>query len=228
MKLAGALLGAAPISKRCAVLLVLLATAPLACGAPRPPDLLLITLDTTRADALGVYHPGRRTPHLDALAAESLVFGEAITTTPYTGPAHASMLTGLSPPRHGLRDYLKQRLPGTARTIAEILGEAGYETVAFVSAYVLDPRYGLDQGFEIYSSRLWKPGAPDARGPLHEKGKARIFFQRRAENTVSEAIAWLRARSTERPFFAWIHLYDPHAPYDPPPGLSPARSRRGE
>jgi choline-sulfatase len=176
------------------------------CADERPPrSVLLLTLDTVRTDALGSYGGARaRTPHLDALAAESVRYNQAVTTTPYTGPSHASILTGLYPPQHGLRDFRRQSLPEPAVTLAEILAAAGYDTAAFVSTYVLDPRYGLDQGFDRYSS----PG-PD--GKLHA--------QRPAGQTVREAIDWLDARDGGRPFFLWIHLYDAHAPYLPPPRL---------
>jgi choline-sulfatase len=191
------------------VLFVMLALAILGCEvSPTPPSALLITLDTTRTDALGCYGGERaHTPVLDALARESLRFTQAITTAPYTGPSHASMLTGLFPPQHGLRDFLHQRLPERMTTLAEILQQAGFETAAFISAYPLARRYGLDQGFDVYSDRAFGPAAK------REQAKQ---FQRRADDTVDEALAWLRGRNRERPFFAWIHLYDPHWPYDPP------------
>lgn len=182
----------------------------LACSpgpaSPRP-NLLLLTLDTTRADALGSYgETPSKTPRLDALAAESLRFTQAITTAPYTGPAHASMLSGLVPPRHGLRDFLGQSLPGSVDTLAEILRRAGYETAAFLSAYVLDPRYGLNQGFDTYESV-----APPRRG--------RRFSRRPGGVTAGLAEDWLRGRSGDAPFFLWIHLFDPHHPYEAPPAF---------
>ena len=174
-----------------------------ACAEPATsPDVLLITLDATRLDSLGCYGGLlAETPHLDSLARVSLRFNQAITTAPYTGPSHASILTGLFPPRHGLRDFLEQALPESVVTLAEVLGDAGYATGAFVSAYVLDPRYGLDQGFEVYSS----PAPPTRPFEVPE---------RPAGTTVAEAIAWLEG--VERPFFLWVHLFDPHFPYAPP------------
>lgn len=165
------------------------------------PDVLLLTLDATRVDALGSYGgPQARTPNLDALAASSLRFEQAIASAPYTGPAHASILTGLFPPRHGLRDFLIQALPQSATTLAELLGDAGYATAAFVSAYVLDARFGLDQGFEVYSS------PPPPKRPFEVP-------ERPASETVDAAIAWLA--EVERPFLLWVHLFDPHFPYEP-------------
>lgn len=182
----------------------------LACGrAPQGSNVLLLTLDTTRVDALSCYGgPLAKTPHLDALARESLRFTQAVTTAPYTGPSHGSMLTGLLPPQHGLRDFLRVALPEQARTLAEILSEAGYDTAAFVSAYVLDPRYGLDQGFDVYSS----VEPPKRRGG---------YSQRPGDETADEALRWLAERRSERPFFVWIHFYDPHGDYRPPPEYRP-------
>jgi choline-sulfatase len=175
----------------------------LACSEQPAPDILLLTLDTTRFDALGAFAGGAaRSPRLDALAAESLRFDQAVTTAPYTGPSHASMLTGLLPPEHGLRDFLGHALSPEALTLAELLARRGYVTGAFVSAYVLDPRFGLDQGFEVYSSPGLREGAR--------------YSERRAAETVNAALSWLGERATSRPFFAWVHLYDPHAPYAPP------------
>jgi choline-sulfatase len=186
-------------------------------GTPPPPrpNVLLLTLDATRADALGCYDSEfANTPNLDALAGESLLFRDAVASTPYTGPAHASILTGLNPPQHGLRDYLAQALPQSADTLAERFREAGYDTAAFVSAYVLAPRYKLDQGFDVYSCQEWRPEAAP-HGEMQRR-LASMFFQRPADDTVSEALQWLGSRDASRPFFAWLHFYDPHAPFAPP------------
>jgi choline-sulfatase len=166
--------------------------------APSRANVLLVTLDTTRVEMLGSYGGPGRTPYLDEFAARSQRFEQAITTAPYTGPSHASILTGLLPPRHGLRDYLRQALPEPATTLAEVLGAAGFDTAAFVSTYVLDESYGLDQGFDVYSAT--------ARAP---NGKQK--FRRNGPETVDEAIAWLGARDSRRPWFLWLHLYDAHS-----------------
>jgi choline-sulfatase len=172
----------------------------------RAQNAILITLDTTRADALGCYggQPDL-TPALDRLAAEGIRFTNARTVAPLTLPAHASMLTGLYPPRHSLRDNGLRALPQAASTLAERCREAGMQTAAFVSAVVLDRAFGLDQGFEVYD----QPARPRQQTEGH-------FGERPAGETVAAALAWFAARDPERPFFLWVHLYDPHVPYRPP------------
>jgi arylsulfatase A-like enzyme/Tfp pilus assembly protein PilF len=166
--------------------------------APRP-NLLLITLDTTRADHLGAYGDRRaRTPNIDRLAAGGIVFERAITAAPLTLPAHASLLTGLYPFAHGVRNNGHFTLGDRVPTIATALHDAGYRTAAFVSAFVLDRRYGLARGFDRYDDRM--------------------ELERRGSETATAAGAWLsEAAGDARPFFVWLHLYDPHDPYDPPP-----------
>jgi arylsulfatase A-like enzyme len=184
--------------------------------APEPPaDVVLVTLDATRADALSCYG-GRLadTPNLDAIARESVRFDQAITTAPYTGPSHASILTGLYPPQHGLRDFLHQRMRDDVATLPELLRERGFRTAAFVSTYVLDRRFGLDRGFDVYSGDFWQKATPDGR-PRPVQGSA--SFERPARETVDEAIAWIARAPASQPFFLWLHLFDAHAPYDPPP-----------
>ena len=175
---------------------------------------VLITLDTTRADALGCYG-GRAgvTPNLDALARESVLFENARSVAPLTLPAHASMLTGLWPTRHGLRDNGLRALPESATTIAERAREKGLETAAFVSAVVLDRAWGLAQGFDVYD----QPDADPAATTVH-------IAERPSSTVVDAAIAWLRGRDRERPFLLWVHLFDPHSPYEPPPEF---RARAG-
>ena len=176
----------------------------LACAEEPPFDVVIVTLDTTRWDMLGSYGGRGETPHLDALAEDSARYEEAITTAPYTGPSHASLMTGLYPAQHGLRDYLVEALPERNLTLAELLAEDGYDTAAFVSAYVLDPRYGLDQGFALYSS------------PQPDRGSGQQqHADRPGPETFDEAIAWLRERPCDRPFFLWVHSYDAHARYGP-------------
>lgn len=163
-------------------------------------SVVLLTLDTTRADHLGVYGAaGDPTPHLDALAERGIRFDQAISPVPMTLPAHASILTGQEPPEHGVRINGEMVLPESATTLAERLGEAGYETAAFVSSFVLDPRFGIAQGFDIYDADL--PGTATERS---------------ARATTDAALAWLGARSAEQPFFLWVHYFDPHDPYEPP------------
>jgi len=181
-----------------------------ACGgSKRGParSALLVTLDTTRADALSCY--GNReptTPVLDALAADGIVFEAAHTVMALTLPAHASMHTGLFPLRHGLRDNGVAALPDSAATLADRARAAGIETAAFVSSVVLDDDFGLQQGFDVYS-------VPERRGASERAHGA----ERSGRETIDEALAWLARRDPERPFFLWVHLYDPHHPYEPTP-----------
>ncbi len=171
-------------------------------GSTRSPrwNVLLITLDTTRADHLGCYGLATAaTPNLDRLAATGVLFERAYTVAPITLPAHATLHTGLLPPEHGLRINGVSRLPDGIPTLAELLREQGYRTGAFVSSLVLDARFGLSRGFHVYDDRF----NDGPRGPAAE---------RPADESISLASTWLRANSKE-PFFCWIHLYDPHEPY---------------
>jgi arylsulfatase A-like enzyme len=184
-------------------------------GAGR--NLLLVTLDTTRADRLGAYgYADAETPTLDRLAARGLRFADAVSPVPMTLPAHATLLTGLDPPGHGLRVNGEAALGAERTTLAEVLRGAGYETAAFVSSFVLDPRFGLDQGFDVYDARLEATRAA-AFGPQTERSAGAV---------TAAAVAWLRGRGGEGdgtpdgggppPFFLWVHYFDPHDPYEPP------------
>lgn len=182
--------------------------AQLSAGAARGHNLLVITLDTTRADHLGSYgYAGAATPHLDRLAVSGLRFEHALTTAPVTLPAHSTIFTGLEPPHHGVRNNAEFTLRDDASTLAEVLGGAGYDTAAFVSSFVLDARYGLAQGFAHYDDHV---------DPPPTSGFAAGVLERSAARTVDAAIGWLEARRSEKPFFLWVHLFDPHAPYLPP------------
>ena len=176
--------------------------------APRPLNVLLVTLDTTRADRIGAYgHQGAETPTLDALAARGTLFREAYAHVPLTLPSHASIMTGVLPTRHGVRDNGTFVVPRELAVLAERFREAGYHTGAFVSAFVLDQRFGLARGFDRYDDDV----------PGEEAAKAGDPSERsiRAEVTVDKALEWLKT-SESRPRFMWVHLYDPHAPYEPP------------
>lgn len=174
-----------------------------------PRAAVLVTFDTTRADALRCLGgEARWTPNLDRLASEGVLFQEARTVAPLTLPAHASMLTGLWPPRHGVRDNGLWPLPEEARTVAEIAREAGVQTAAFVGAVVLDETFGLAQGFETYSA----PGRERQHRGSH-------FTERPARAVVDDALAWLTARDRARPFLLWVHFFDPHGPYEPDPAF---------
>ena len=161
-------------------------------------SIVLITIDTLRADHVNP----RVTPALDRLARESIAFDTAISVGPLTLPGHASLLTGLYPPAHGLRDNHLYSLPKGTATYPAWLKSRGYETGAFVSSIVLDKRYGLDSGFDTYDD-VMQDGAPE----------------RGAQETLQRAAQWLTTRvattraATAEPFFLWIHLFEPHAPY---------------
>ncbi len=162
-----------------------------------PLNVVLITLDTTRADHLGCYgHSGGATPNVDRLAAGGVRFAQCMSAAPSTLPSHATILTGLYPHVHGVRDNVGFRLGRGHRTLAEALQDAGYRTAAFVAAIVVGRDTGLDQGFETY----------DDTGDRHE---------RRADEVCDRAIQWLEAHAGGE-FFLWVHLFDPHAPYNPP------------
>ncbi|MEM9553936.1 MAG: tetratricopeptide repeat protein [Acidobacteriota bacterium] len=196
-------------------LAVLLARAPSeqdAADGPRAVSrqarsLLVVTVDTTRADRLGVYGGDVETPVIDRLGAQGVVFEQASAVAPITLVAHTSIFTGLYPPQHGVRNNGLHFVGDETRTLAETLRDAGWRTGAFVSAAVLETRYGLDQGFEVYDDDL---SAGRERHP-------RMVPDRPAEATVASARAWLDEVGTDERFFAWVHLYDPHAPYSPPP-----------
>jgi arylsulfatase A-like enzyme/Tfp pilus assembly protein PilF len=189
-------------------------TLPVAPGALKGSSLLLVTIDTLRADALGCYGaPGDPTPHLDRLARQGVRFSAAYAHATTTLPSHASLLTGRYPLTHGVRDNGNFRLGSAETTLAEMLQQAGYRSGAFVGAFVLDARFGLNQGFEAYD---------DFYG--EETGFSDFnFVERSAEKVLQAAEAWL-GEPSGKPFFAWVHLFDPHAPYEPP---SPYKERHG-
>ena len=202
-------LSARPSRRLACALLLLFAPAWPACsrqGAPGALSTVLITLDTTRADALGCYGGKPEiTPVLDTLAAESVLYEKAYSVAPLTLPSHASMLTGLYPPRHTVRDNGIRALPESARTLAESARAAGYQTAAFIAAVVLAKSFGLGQGFERYDVPAIPPGTRSTHYP-----------SRPAAEVVDAALAWFDQRDRERPFFLWVHLFDPHTPYAPP------------
>ncbi len=192
---------------------------------PGPRSVLLISIDTLRADRLGSYgYKAAATPVLDALAARGLRFDQAATVVPLTLPAHSSLMTGTFPAFHGVRDNGAFYLDDSLTTLAEVLQPRGYRTGGFVGAFVLDRRWGIAQGFGDYFdefdlSKFEMAGGLDVA-------------QRPGREVVDHALAWLE-KDTTQPFFAWVHLYDPHAPYAPPepyrsqfPGHRAGRLRR--
>ncbi len=176
-------------------------------------NLLIITVDTLRADRLGAYgYAGAETPAMDRLASEGVRFSHAVTAAPTTLPSHATIFTGMTPPRHGVRDNAAGVLPAAALTLAEQFQASGFNTGAFVSAFVLDSRWGLSQGFDVYDGTPVAPG----EAPASPQESERI-----GEQTVRAALDWIDSQRGEN-WFAWIHLFDPHAPYVAP---EPFRSR---
>ncbi|MDH5385296.1 MAG: sulfatase-like hydrolase/transferase, partial [Candidatus Aminicenantes bacterium] len=171
------------------------------------PNIMLITLDTTRADRLSCYgYSGVKTPHLDALANKGIVFEQCTASSPLTLPSHASMMTGMYPTYHGVRVNGNTALSDEQTTIAEVLSGQGYQCGAFIGAFVLDGRWGLKQGFQHYDDQF------DLRKYKHIDLGA---VQRPGNQVMNVALDWLDEQKGN-PFFAWIHLYDPHAPYEPP------------
>lgn len=169
-------------------------------------NVLVITVDTTRADHLGCYgHRGVQTPAMDALAQRGVLFANAFTPSPSTLPSHGTIFTGLYPYHHGARANGTFKVGPENTTLAEMLKAYGYATAAFISAYVLDGRFGLDQGFDLYDDDLSKG----------VKYAEHCFRERPAQYTNESALGWLETVK-DRKFFAWVHYFDPHAPYYPP------------
>lgn len=191
----------------------------------RPTNVLLVTLDTTRPDHLGCYGGRAKTPQLDRLCAEGVRFDAAFTPIPSTFPSHAALMTGRYPQSVGVHDNAVYFMPAEPATLAETLRERGYATGAFVSAFVLDKQFRLDQGFEVYDDRVDRPlmandlsKIPAGMDPARKKWEATIAtaYQRRGDATVKAAGEWLGGLGA-RPFFLWVHLFDAHQPYQPPP-----------
>jgi arylsulfatase A-like enzyme/Tfp pilus assembly protein PilF len=176
---------------------------------PSPLNILLITIDTIRADHIGCYgYEKIKTPNIDQLARKGILFENAFTPIPITLPSHASILTGTYPTFHGVRNNGTYAMPESVISLAEILKEKGYVTAAFVSAYVMDKRFGLDQGFDVYNDDL---SGDEDRGFLDK--------ERRAEAVTQATIKWLKEANPAK-FFLWVHYFDPHMHYNPPPPFS--------
>jgi arylsulfatase A-like enzyme/Flp pilus assembly protein TadD len=192
---------------------------PVLAAQPRPqparhPNILLITLDTTRADRMGFLGSKRGlTPALDAFARGAIVFTRAYAQAPVTTVSHATLLTGTYPAGHRVNDF-GAPLPSTVPYLPQLLRDAGYRTAAFVGSLILDPRNGtapgFDRGFDVYDAgfRLRRPGDDRYRS-----------VERRGEEVVSRALAWSQQPASGRASFLWVHLFDPHDPYDPPADL---------
>jgi arylsulfatase A-like enzyme/Tfp pilus assembly protein PilF len=206
------------VVRRAIIALVLLTST--ACARPAPPaqapaaarNLLIVTIDTLRADRTGAYgYAAARTPAIDALARRGARFERAYAVAPITLPAHASLMTGRYPPGHGAR-HNGMRVDPAVPTLAGTLATAGFATGAFVSAFPLDRRFGLDKGFQAYGDRLPRPV------------QGRVVNERPGREAVDEALAWLQA-SRGRRYFLWVHLFEPHAPYGNPADRRPLEAR---
>jgi choline-sulfatase len=185
-------------------------------GPADRPNVLLVTIDTLRADRVGCYgYAGASTPGIDALAARGVRFETSVVHAPLTGPSHASILTARTPLGHGFRNNSGYVLPPQIRIVAEDFRHAGYRTAAFVSAFPLDRRFGFDRGFETFDDRL----------PRGNDRRRTPYVERFADATTDAVLRWLDTASLvegarSAPWFLWVHYYDPHAPYEPPADLA--------
>lgn len=173
-------------------------------AAAQPPNLLLITIDTLRPDRLGCYgSKSVKTPGIDAVAARGALFENAYAHNPITLASHANILLGTTPLFHGVSENAKSKIAPAFLTLAEHLKAAGYTTGAFIGAFPLDSRFGLDQGFDVYDDIL-----------LAASGVPGVYAERSADKVLGPATGWITSRTGK--WFCWIHLWDPHAPYAPP------------
>jgi arylsulfatase A-like enzyme/Tfp pilus assembly protein PilF len=181
-------------------------------------NVLLITIDTLRADHLGIYgYPPAQTPNIDRLGEEGALFQNMIAVIPLTLPSHSSIMTGYNPYVHGVRDNGGFYLDEKAQTLAETMKANGFRTGGFISAFVLDRRWGISQGFDDYFDNFelskYKAVSLDS-------------VQRRGDETLQQALGWI-GRNKDSRFFAWVHFYDPHTPYDPPEPFRSAATKKG-
>ncbi len=184
------------------------------CGRERPPDVLVVTFDTTRADRLGCYgYEEPTSPVIDSLAAESYVFDNAFTTHPITLPAHTSIFTGTYPLAHGVRNNSSYRVREGVTTLAEILSSRGYQTAAVVGAFVLDSQFNLDQGFDHYDDDVGRDWSRDEIAS--RQANAFGFAERKANLVTRAALDWIETAG-DQPFFLWLHYFDPHEPRNAP------------
>lgn len=182
----------------------------------QPPNVLLVTIDTVRADRVGAYGYGRgSTPTLDRLAREGVRFTDATTQAPLTAPAHTAILTGQYPARLGVRDNAAMSIPPGTATLAQLFKARGYRTGGFVGAFILGPEYGFGEGFDTFDATF-----------AQFRAGSKLQAQRRGGEVVDAALRWLRGPAAAAPpnrnpppFFAWLHLYDAHAPYEAPPAF---------
>lgn len=188
--------------------LLLAGTLTVRAAEANPPNVLLITIDTLRADHLGCYGDSQiKTPNIDGLARDGILFKRTFAQVPLTLPSHTVILSGTYPMYNHVRDFTGTGVPANVGIISQAFQRHGYATAAFVSAFVLDGKWwGLAKGFDVYDDRF-DPRQYETRNPGN--------IQRRGDETVDRFLKWYAHRPA-KPFFVWIHLYDPHSPYDPP------------
>jgi len=198
-----------PTFRRLILVLVALASLPAVAQTPTKPALnvVLITIDTLRADHVGCYgYKQIKTPNIDGLAADGARFDRAFAVVPVTLPSHSSMLTGTYPMLSGMHDFSGNKLSPLQPTLASVLKQAGYQTAAVIGAAVLDSRFGLNQGFDFYYDHF----------EFNRLDEANLDEMERPGNVVADvALDWL-GKNSQKKFFLWMHLYDPHFPYHPP------------
>jgi arylsulfatase A-like enzyme/Tfp pilus assembly protein PilF len=186
-------------------------------GRLRPLNVVVVTIDTLRPDRLGCYgYSEIETPVLDGIAQRGVLFENAVAQSPLTPPSHASIFTGQNPNVHKVRNTGGFVLQSSSRPLARILQEQGWDTAAFVGSAVLKKLFGFNNGFAVYDDEMPRPG---------NRTEFREDPERRASVVVDRAVEWLNRRSPEKPFLLWVHIYDPHIPYAPPPEY--ARKYRG-
>lgn len=190
--------------RRCLVVVMALTAAACSDSVAPVSRVVVITLDTTRADRIGCYgYDGGTTPNLDRFAEQSVLFEQAVSQVPTTLPSHSTMFTGLYPQDHGVRRNMIFRLGPEVQTLAEMLSAQGFATAGFPATFILGENFGIGQGFDHYEE-------PPGMG-----GAVADSVYRRAGDGVDLALEWLDGKADE-PLFLWLHLYDPHAPYRPP------------
>jgi len=195
----------------CTLTILLIIGLFLGCSSSKGPDypqapVILITIDTLRSDRLPVYgYEGLQAPFFVEFASQAITFDRAYAHSPITLPSHATIMTGLMPDQHGVRENIGFFLKDDAQTLAEVFQTAGYATGGFVSSMVLRPQTGIQQGFSTYE------------GPFQSQKQSHVrsFAQQSGKDTLAHAQKWVQAHK-EKPFFLWVHLYEPHTPYDPP------------
>ncbi|UCH92963.1 MAG: tetratricopeptide repeat protein [Candidatus Aminicenantes bacterium] len=171
-------------------------------------NVILITLDTVRSDYLSCYKKGNaRTPHLDRIAQEGVLFERCIAQSPLTLPSHVTIFSGTYPLFHQVRDNGGFRVPGQLEFVSEVLQSGGFVTSAFIGAYVLHSKWGVNQGFDTFSDDF----------DLKKYYTTTREIEKKADEVLGNARTWLKTHGHKKKFFTWIHLFDPHIPYDPPP-----------